>query len=116
MPAAPHVQPNPTPSLCCALSGQEWHQPANSCVTACQSKHVCSDAQACGRVTKIAGMVNIVGVKVGVNLIPIKLIHYNQQLEWVEWRCCQTNENSHRIAGAGAVRRMRTRIGLLAQL
>ena len=30
--------------------------------------------------------------------------------------CCQTNENSHRIACAGAVRRMRTRIGLLAQL
>ena len=41
-------------------------------------------------------------------------------------RCCQTNENSHQIAGAaliyalnswrGAVRRMRTHIGLLAQL
>ena len=36
--------------------------------------------------------------------------------------CCQTNENSHRIAGAaliyalnGAVRRMRTHIRLLAQ-
>ena len=29
--------------------------------------------------------------------------------------CCQNNENSHRIAGAGAVRRMRTRIGFLAQ-
>jgi hypothetical protein len=57
------------------------YQPANSCVTACQSKHVCSDAQAGGRVAEIAGMVNIVGVKVGVNLIPIKLIHYNQQLE-----------------------------------
>jgi len=37
-------------------------------------------------VANIAGMVNIVRVKVGVNLIPIKLIHYNQQLEWVEWR------------------------------
>ena len=83
-----------------ALNGSKWHQPANSCVTACQNKHVCSAAQACGRVAKMKCIVNIVGVKVGVNLIPIKLIHYNQQLEWVEWRCCQTNENSHRIAGA----------------
>ena len=100
VPAAFHGEPHPTPSLRSACSGAEWRQQANSCITACQIKHVCNDAQACGRVVEIAGMVNIVGVKVGVNLIPIKLINYNQQLKWVEWRCCQTNENSHRIAGA----------------
>ena len=93
-----------TPSPCCAFIGPEWPRGANSRVTTFQNKHVCSDAQACERVTKIAGMVNIVGVKVGVNLIPIKLIHYNQQLEWVEWRteeafisCCirQRPANTH---------------------
>ena len=51
--AALHTQPNPTPSLCSALSEPEWPQQANSCVTACQSKHVCSDAQACGRVAEV---------------------------------------------------------------
>jgi len=60
-----HVQLNPTPSLCSALSEQEWSQQANSCVTACQIKHVCSDAQACGRVAEIAGMVNQRGDKRG---------------------------------------------------
>ena len=98
-----YKQSNPTPSLHCAFSGPEWYQQANSRVTKRQTKHVCIDAQTCGRVANIAGMVNIVRVKVGVNLIPIKLIHYNQQLEWVEWRCCQTNENSHRIAGAALI-------------
>ena len=32
--AALHTQPNPTPSLCSALSEPEWPQQANSCVTA----------------------------------------------------------------------------------
>jgi 3-deoxy-D-arabino-heptulosonate 7-phosphate (DAHP) synthase class II len=47
-----------------------------------QNKHVCIDAQAHGRVAKMKYVVNIVGVKVGVNLMPIKLINYNQKLEW----------------------------------
>ncbi len=64
-PAAPHVQPNPRPSPCCAFSGPEWRQQANSRLTACQTKHVCSDAQACGRVVEIAGMVNQRGDKRG---------------------------------------------------
>src|SRR6056300_812433 len=46
--AALHTQPNPTPSLFSALSEPEWPQQANSCVTACQSKHVCSDVRTCG--------------------------------------------------------------------
>jgi len=66
---SPHNQPNPKPSLCCALSGQEWHQPANSCVTACQNKHVCSAAQACGRVVEIAGMVNQRGDSIIANRV-----------------------------------------------
>ena len=66
-PAAPHTQPNPTPSLRSALSGPEWPQQANSCVSKRQIKHVCIDAQACGHVANIVDMVNIVGVKVGVN-------------------------------------------------
>ncbi|MDA9047330.1 hypothetical protein N9H68_05850, partial [Planktomarina temperata] len=65
-------------SLRSVLSGPEWPQQANSRVTACQSKHICSDAQACGRVAKVTGTVNIVGVKVGVNLVPIKFINFNQ--------------------------------------
>ncbi|MDB9834007.1 hypothetical protein OAC59_09645, partial [Planktomarina temperata] len=77
-----HIQANPTPSLRSALSEPERPQQANSCVTACQNKHVCIDAQACGRVAKMKYVVNIVGVKVGVNLMPIKLINYNQKLEW----------------------------------
>ncbi|MDB2614744.1 hypothetical protein N9Y87_01575 [Planktomarina temperata] len=32
-----------------------------------QNTHVCSDAQAGGRVAEIAGMVNIVGANVGSN-------------------------------------------------
>jgi len=40
---------------------------ANSCVTKRQIKHVCNDAQACGRVAEIAGMVNIVGASVGAS-------------------------------------------------
>jgi hypothetical protein len=60
------------------LSEQEPAQQANSRVTACQTKHVCSDAQACGRVAQIAVIVNIVGVKVGVNLTLKRLINYNQ--------------------------------------
>jgi len=51
-------QPNPTPSLRSAFSENEWHQPANSRVTACKTTQVCSDAQAGGRVAEIAGMVN----------------------------------------------------------
>jgi len=54
---APHSQPNPTPSLFSALSEPEWPQQANSHVTACRTAHVCIDAQAGGRVTKIAVMV-----------------------------------------------------------
>jgi len=53
-PAAPHTQPNPTPSLRSALSGPEWPQQANSCVSKRQIKHVCIDAQACGRVAELA--------------------------------------------------------------
>jgi hypothetical protein len=64
-----------------AFSGPEWHQQANSRVTACQSKHVCSDAQAGGLLAEMKYVVNIVGVKVGVNLMPIKLINYNHKLE-----------------------------------
>ena len=41
-----------------AASKPQWRQQANSHVTACQTKHVCSDAKAGGRVAKIAGMVN----------------------------------------------------------
>jgi len=81
-----YKQSNPTPSPRSALSKPQRPQQANSSVTTCQITHVCNDAQACGRVANIVCMVNIVGVKVGVNLIPIKLINYNQQLEWVEWR------------------------------
>jgi len=62
-------QPNPTPSLFSALSDPEWPQQANSCITARQIKHVCSDAQACGRVAEIAGMVNIVGANVRANFL-----------------------------------------------
>jgi len=64
-PAAPHTQSNPTPSPRSAFSGPEWPQQANSRITKRQIKHVCSDAQACGRVAEIAGMVNIVGANVG---------------------------------------------------
>ena len=54
----PHSQPNPTPSLRSAFSEQRPAQQANSCITKRQTKHVCIDAQACGRVAEIAGMVN----------------------------------------------------------
>jgi len=36
----------PTPSPCCAFSGAEVAQQANSCVTKRQNKHVCIDAHA----------------------------------------------------------------------
>ena len=49
----PHSQPNPTPSLRSALSGPEWPQQANSCVSKRQIKHVCIDAQACGHVAEV---------------------------------------------------------------
>ena len=64
-----------------------------------QNKHVCSDAQAGGRVAEIAGMVNIVGANVGA--ISDKFIIVLKQLINIKY--------------GGAVRRMRTRIGLLAQ-
>ena len=54
----PHSQSDPTPSLRSALSEPWPPQRANSCVTTCQNKHVCIHAQACGRVTQIAGTVN----------------------------------------------------------
>ena len=54
----PHTQPNPKPSLSSALSEPWRPQQANSCITACKTTHVCSDAQAGGRVAEIAGMVN----------------------------------------------------------
>jgi len=57
-------QSNPTSSLRSALGKPQWRQQANSHVTACQTKHVCSDAQVGGRVTKIAGMVNQRGYKI----------------------------------------------------
>ena len=50
----------------------EWRQQANSGLTGCQTKHVCSDAQTCGRVAKIAGMVNVVGANVGAIYYKIK--------------------------------------------
>jgi hypothetical protein len=40
------------------------YQQANSRVTICQSKHVCIDTQAGGRVAEIAGMVNQRGDKI----------------------------------------------------
>jgi hypothetical protein len=49
----PHSQPNPTPSLRSAFSEQEPAQQANSCITKRQTKHVCINAQACGRVAEI---------------------------------------------------------------
>ena len=64
---APCKQSNPTPSLRSVFSGPQWPQQANSRVTGCTTIHVCSDAQACGRVAEIAGMVNIVGANVGSN-------------------------------------------------
>jgi len=63
----PHSQPNPTPSPRSTLSEPQRPQQAHICITACQNKHVCSDAQACGRVVQMMCVVNIVGVKVGVN-------------------------------------------------
>ena len=39
-------------------------QHANSHVTACKTTHVCNDAQACGRVAELAGMVNQRGDKI----------------------------------------------------
>ena len=66
-PAAPHTQSNPTPSPRSALSEPQRPQQANSHVTACKTTHVCNDAQACGRVAEIAGMVNIVGASLGAN-------------------------------------------------
>ena len=53
MPEVPHVPPNSTPSLFSTLRDPLRPEQANSCVTACQSKHVCSDAQACGRVADV---------------------------------------------------------------
>ena len=74
-------QPNPTPSLFSSKSGSDWPQQANSCVTICQTSHVCSDAQAYGRMAEIAIAVNIVGVKVGVTLMALKLVTYKQLFE-----------------------------------
>ena len=41
-------QSNPTPSLRSALGKPQWRQQASSHVTACQTKHVCSDVRTCG--------------------------------------------------------------------
>jgi hypothetical protein len=49
----PQNQPNPAPCLCSALSGPQRPQQTNSCVTTCQMKHVCIDAQACRRVAEM---------------------------------------------------------------
>jgi hypothetical protein len=59
----------PHPALRSALSDQSGPQHANSCVSKRQIKHVCIDAQACGHVAEIAGMVNIVGANVGANFL-----------------------------------------------
>ncbi|MDA8742516.1 hypothetical protein N9M64_02305, partial [bacterium] len=50
---APHGQPNPKLSLFSALSEPQRHQQENSRVTACQTAHVCIDAQACRHVAEI---------------------------------------------------------------
>jgi len=54
-------------------------QPHN--LTTCKTAHVCSDAQARGRVADVESAVNIVGVKVGVTLMAVKLIIYKQLFE-----------------------------------
>ena len=53
----PHSQSNPTPSLRSAFSGPEWRQQANCRLTACQTKHVCSDACAGGRVADVGSQI-----------------------------------------------------------
>jgi len=70
---SPHNPPNPTPS-------RSRLQQANSHVTACQTKHVCSDAQACGRVAEIAGMVNIVGASVGAYLAKARFGNHGKRI------------------------------------
>ena len=67
VPETPHSQSDPTPSLRSALSEPDRPQNANSHVTACKTAHVCNDAQAGGRMVQMMCVVNIVGVKVGVN-------------------------------------------------
>ena len=52
-----HSQPNLTTSSCSASIEQEPPQQANCCVTGCKTAHVCNDAQACGRVTKIDSLI-----------------------------------------------------------
>ena len=65
----PHSQPNPKRSLCSAFSEREPAQQANSCITKRQTKHVCIDAQTCGRVANIAGMVNQRGDSIIANRV-----------------------------------------------
>jgi len=66
---APQSQLTSTTSTCGALSEPEWPQQANSHVSACKTTHACNDAQACGRVAEIAGMVNQRGAKGGTIFI-----------------------------------------------
>ena len=63
----------------CSPKSEPWRpQQANSCVTACQTAHVCINAQACGRVAESAGMVNQRGTKGGViPSITINTLIYN---------------------------------------
>ena len=70
----------------CGVKGEQLRNQA------AKSNMFATTRRRAGAWLKYVRMVNIVGVKVGVNLIPIKLINYNQHLEWVEWR---TEEDSN---------------------
>ena len=41
------------PACVAPSADPERHQPANGCSTTCKTAHVCSDAQACGRVADV---------------------------------------------------------------
>ena len=84
-------QSNPTPSLRSVFSGPQWPQQANSRVTTCQTAHVCSDAQACGRVAEIAGMVNQRGDKITAKrMISGLVLKYLNGECFVIWRGYET--------------------------
>jgi len=62
-------QPIRKPNLYLGYASEERDQPNwfDNNLSTRQIKHVCNDAQACGRVVQMMCVVNIVGVKVGVN-------------------------------------------------